>query len=134
MVKSVIKEFIILILLLTAIVLLFALILYDYNPTNKTIPEHVAAYTLPDEVKTELESSLSGEERIVKTYQIDGADLNRYQKMDEYNPGRVKPYALYNSTLNELQVVENTMENNVEGNVVEESPSSNGIFFNTPGK
>lgn len=126
MVKSIVKEFIILLLLLIAIILIFAIILYDYNPFNKTIPEKVAEYSLPIDVEKELASTLNPEERIVKTYQIDGTDLSKFKKEDEYNPGKIAPYSLYNSTMNGL-----TGGNEVVG---DDSPTSGGVFFNNPGK
>lgn len=109
MIKSVIKEFIILLLLLITVAILLAIVFYDYNPLNKTIPKKIDTYTLPEEVETELSNSLNlQEDRIVKTYQIDGTDLNKYKKENEYNPGKIKPYSLDNT--------------------------SNGVFFDNPGK
>ena len=126
MIKSIVKEFIILLLLLIAIILLFAIILYDYNPLNKTIPEKVAEYSLPKDVEKELESTLNEEERIVKTYQIDGTDLSKFKKEDEYNPGKIEPYSLYNSVL----------EGEIGNNEITDTPTpgTNGIFFDNPGK
>lgn len=126
MLKSIVKELIILLLLLIAIILLFAILLYDYNPLNKTIPEKVQAYTLPKNVEKELESTLNEEERIVKTYQIDGTDLSKFEKEDEYNPGKIAPYSLYNTTINGI----------IDNNEISDSPTpgTNGIFFNNPGK
>lgn len=125
MVKSVIKEFFILILLLAIIVLLFAIILYDYNPLNKTIPQKVAEYSLPRDVKKELETTINEEERIIKTYTVDGTDLSRFKKEDEYNPGKVAPYSLYNTTIS----------GEVGGNQVDpQDPPSGGVFFNNAGK
>ena len=46
MVKSVIKEILIMLLLCIAIVLIFGLLFYDYIPTNKMIP-----VTLPTEIE-----------------------------------------------------------------------------------
>ena len=125
MIKSVLKEFIVLILLLIVIILLFAIILYDYNPLNKTIPEKVEEYTLARDVEKELETTLNAEERIVKTYKIDGTDLNKFKKQDEYNPGKIEPYSLYNSVF----------DGYVDGNETTNPPTpGNGIFFNNPGK
>ena len=52
MVKSVIKEILIMLLLCIAIVLIFGLLFYDYIPTNKMIPAK-EAYVTPNEVKEE---------------------------------------------------------------------------------
>ena len=124
MVKSIIKELFILILLLITIVLIFAVILYDYNPLSKTMPKQVEAYTLPEEVQTELEGSLGEEEKIIKTYQVDARDLDKFKKNDEYNPGKIEPYSMYNSV---------EQPNSVDGEN-NNSQTGNGLFFNTPGK
>ena len=50
MAKTVIKELIIILLLCLAIILLFGILLYEYVPITKTIPNPVS-YTTPDEVK-----------------------------------------------------------------------------------
>ena len=134
MFKSVIKEFIILILLLIAIVLIFAILLYDYNPLNKTIPKKVEAYVLPEDVQIELDNTLNGEEKIVKTYQIDGIELDKYEKENEYNPGKIEPYSLYNSTIKEIKPAENSAVKNTTEGTQTENNTSEGVFFNIVGK
>ena len=53
MAKKVIKEIIIMLLLCLAIILILGVLLYEYVPSNKIIPEEVS-YTTPEEVKEEL--------------------------------------------------------------------------------
>ena len=50
MTKSILKEIIIVLLLCLAIILVLGILLYEYVPMSKTIPNQVA-YTTPEEVK-----------------------------------------------------------------------------------
>ena len=63
MFKSVIKEILIMLLLCVAIVLILGVIFYNYIPTNKAIPNKLAAYTTPENVKTEIEEELEAAEK-----------------------------------------------------------------------
>ena len=56
MAKSIIKEIIIILLICLAIILVLGILLYEYVPISKTIPNEVA-YTTPSDVKEELLSS-----------------------------------------------------------------------------
>ena len=47
MAKSIIKEIIIILLLSLAIILVLGILLYEYVPTNKTIPNS-SSYTTPE--------------------------------------------------------------------------------------
>ena len=53
MTKSILKELIIVLLLCLAIILVLGILLYEYVPITKTIPNQVA-YTTPEDVKQEL--------------------------------------------------------------------------------
>lgn len=94
MVKVVFREILIILLLCAAILLLLGVVLYDYNPTNKVIPNKVA-YTIPDNVKSELEES-STKQNVLKiepkVYTIEGTDLNVYKKSKTYNPSKQNPF------------------------------------------
>ena len=84
MAKSIIKELIIVLLLCLAIILVLGILLYEYVPVSKTIPNEVS-YTTPEEVKEELlTSSDVDENQIVMTYEIDSTDLNNYKKIQNY--------------------------------------------------
>ena len=86
MAKSIIKELIIVLLLCLAIILVLGILLYEYVPVSKTIPNEVS-YTTPEEVKEELlTSSDVDENQIVMTYEIDSTDLNNYKKIQNYKP------------------------------------------------
>ena len=88
MAKSIMKELIIVLLLCLAIILVLGILLYEYVPVSKTIPNEVS-YTTPEEVKEELlTSSDVDENQIVMTYEIDSTDLNNYKKIQKYKPGK----------------------------------------------
>lgn len=93
MAKSIIKELIIVLLLCLAIILVLGILLYEYVPVSKTIPNEVS-YTTPEEVKEELlTSSDVDENQIVMTYEIDSTDLNNYKKIQNYKPGKANPFS-----------------------------------------
>lgn len=108
MAKKVIKEIIIVLLLCLAIILLLGLLLYDYVPMAKVVPEPVS-YVTPEEVQEELLSANGVDEsQIVMTYQIDSTDLSNYKKIQDYKPGKTNPFSSYETGT----TGENTTNNN----------------------
>ncbi len=104
MTKNILKEIIIILLLTLAIILLIGVLLYDYVPMNKVIPEKVK-YTASEEVKqisTELNEKK--EEIPITSYTVTSTDLNDYKKVKEYIPGRKNPFG----------TIEEQVENNKE--------------------
>ena len=92
MVKNIIKEVIIILLLALAIILILGIMLYEYVPSNKIIPETIA-YITPESVQQELQTSNEVDStEVVITYQIDSTDLKNYQKINEYIPGKKNPF------------------------------------------
>lgn len=93
MVKSVIKELILVLLLCLAIILVLGILLYKYVPLSKTLPSEVA-YTIPAETKEELAASEHiDDSQIVMTYTVNAADLNNFQRTQNYKPGKANPFA-----------------------------------------
>ncbi len=92
--KAFIKEFIIILLLLFAIILVLAVFLYDYIPTSKVVPK-VEAYEAPNSIKQELEASIEDSEKEATqiVYEIDGTDLKNYEKSKDYQKGKVNPFS-----------------------------------------
>lgn len=98
MVKNIIKEIIIMLLLCLAIILILGILLYEYVPSSKIIPEQVS-YITPEDVKEELSKTENVDsENPVLTYSIDSTTLNNYQKINTYVPGKSDPFASYDST------------------------------------
>ena len=105
MAKSIIKEIIIVLLLCLAIMLVLGILLYEYVPITKTIPNEVS-YTTPENVKEELLSSSEVDDsQIIMTYEINSEDLSNYRRVQDYKPGKANPFSSYEST------GENTTEN-----------------------
>ncbi len=93
MTKSILKEIIIILLLIFAIILLLGVLLYDYVPMNKVIPQDVK-YVAAEDTKIALdEKKATDSESVVLTYEVTATDLKNYQKVNEYNAGRKNPFA-----------------------------------------
>lgn len=98
MAKSIMKELIIVLLLCLAIILVLGILLYEYVPMSKTIPNEVA-YTTPEDIKQELLSSSDiDESQIVMTYEINEEDLNNYKTIKNYKPGKANPFSSYETS------------------------------------
>ena len=143
MAKSVIKELIIVLLLCLAIILILGILLYEYVPISKTIPNEVA-YSTPSEVKEELNSdSEVDDSKIIMTYEVNQNDLNNYKKVQDYKPGKANPFAPgttggNNTTQNGSSNGENanagsTTENNSQNQSSTGNSSSGGNYFPNKG-
>ena len=161
MAKVIIKEIGILLLLTIAIILVLAIVFYDYIPNNKTVPIQMEAYDIPEDIKIELQKSTE-EENIVKTFYIDNADLDSYESSKDYNKGKANPFANYstnqndnssdtsngnssnsnnNSNNNNSNDNNNnstdrnqTSNNNSNDNVDEQEDTDKEVYITTPGK
>lgn len=126
MAKNVFKEIIIVLLLILAIILVLGVILYKYVPANKLLPEEIS-YVTPQSVKEQLITIKdANEDDVILTYELNGADLYNYQRINEYKPGKSNPF----STLNQ-ENVENSSESgsntttNGSSSTTQNSSSSN---------
>lgn len=150
MVKSVIKELILVLLLCLAIILVLGILLYKYVPLSKTLPSEVA-YTIPAETKEELAASEHiDDSQIVMTYTVNASDLNNFQRTQNYKPGKANPFAAVgepaanpgtansgNGTTNNNQGSNNNNNSNTNTNGNTNSnnsgSSSEGKFFQNTG-
>ena len=94
MFKIIIKEIIIILLLLLAIILALGVFLYDYIPTNRTIPT-VEKYETSQTVKEELDEQITKDETVLVTYEITSADLKKLEKSKDYKKGKSNPFSAY---------------------------------------
>lgn len=136
MVKSIFKEIIIILLLTLAILLVLGIILYDYNPISKKVPDKVAEYSLSEEIENELSETINAMEtqNIVKTYEITSADLKKYQATNDYDKGKVNPFLWVteeNVNTDNTQNTNNTENNQTNTNTAN---TSQGEFLNVVGK
>ena len=98
MAKKVIKEIIIMLLLCLAIILILGVLLYEYVPSNKIIPDEVS-YTKPEAVQEELSKSEDVDnDEVILTYSVDSTDLDNYERINTYVPGKPNPFSPYNET------------------------------------
>lgn len=131
MAKTVIKELIIILLLCLAIILLLGILLYEYVPITKTIPNPVS-YTTPDEVKQELASTGGVDEsQIIMTYEVDMADLNNYKRIQDYKPGKANPFSSYETTGTNTTENGSTTGNSSQTGNTGNSTSGSGTTTNT---
>ena len=130
MVKSIIKEAIIMLLVCLAILLVLCILLYDFIPSNKVLPAEVS-YQASEEIQKELDSAVSGENtKVVLSYEVTATDLKNYEKSDDYNAGKVNPFSAYiekpegetNSNGNNV----NTGSNSGSTSSPNKQPSGNG--------
>lgn len=132
MVKTIFKEVFIILLVCIAIILIMAVIFYNYIPTNKIIPAKVTAYKTPENIETEITEDTIGSYTTQETeYTIDNTDLTQYQVTQSYNPGKPDPFAEYS----EANVTGNTAEpsgnNSVDRNTTDNYYTSENINTGT---
>lgn len=157
MAKTIIREIIIMLLLCLAIIVVLGLLLYDYVPMSKVVPEPVS-YTTPENVKQELQASGEVDEsQVIMTYEVDATDLKNYQNVKNYNPGKANPFSSYDpegnkntttttttsgvggtassasSTTNNNQSQNNSNNTSNTTSNISETPSSGGQFFQDKG-
>ena len=128
MIKSIIKEIIIVLLLLLAIVLALGVLFYDYIPTNKLVPS-VETYATSESVKAELNEQVTNEETVLVTYEITAGDLNTYAKTNQYKKGKANPFSTYEDPTpdeNTIGDVNNT--NSINANVNSNSTKGNNFY------
>lgn len=128
MAKSIIKELTIVLLLCLAIILVLGILLYEYVPMSKTIPNQVA-YTTPEDVKAELQASDQVDEsEIVMTYEINSDDLNNYKRIQDYKPGKANPFSSYQTQ----EITKNTQtDSSISGQQNNTTTSSSSTNSNT---
>ena len=130
MFKSIIKEIFIMLLLCIAIVLILGVIFYNYIPTNKTIPNKLATYTTPENIKEKIEEQISESEKEEITYQIDATDLKMYRQTDSYTTGKRNPFSesLDVGNVNNTNNTGNNQETNTNTDI--KNDSKNTLFYN----
>lgn len=137
MAKSILKEIIIILLLGIILVLLLGILFYNYMPNSKTLPAKVQEYALDEDVKQELSKELNNinSEEIVKTYRVDATDIERYEKTNDYDKGKINPFAIDTTGTQDTNnnVSTGNGNNNENSNNTTINPSKDN-FLNTTGK
>lgn len=139
MAKNIFKEIIIILLLCLAVILILGVLLYEYIPFNKEIPEKVS-YVTPQNVKEVLQTVDGVEEdKVILTYELEQTDLNNYKRVNDYKPGKANPFSSYkteeeNTTNDGNTTTGNTTGNSTSGSNTQNSGSnSNTGFFQNKG-
>lgn len=123
MAKTILKEIMIILLICIAIILIMAVIFYNYIPTNKIIPTKVTAYQTPENIQVEIsENTIGSYTTQEKEYKIDNTDLSKYQVSQSYNPGKPDPFSEYSE---ENITGNNTTENSGNSNYLDQNTSDN---------
>lgn len=116
--KSIIKEIFIILLTCVAIVLIMAVIFYNYIPTNKVVPTKVTAYKTPENIESEITADTIGNYTTQEeNYTVEQTDLNKYKQTKSYNPGKPDPFVEYKE-----EVVTNNEV--TQGNTTTTNPST----------
>ena len=127
MIKSILKEIIIVLLLCAIILFVLGILFYDYNPINKVVPNKIA-YTVPENVRNELQENVQNTLSVEnKVYTIEGSDLNIYKKSKAYNPSKENPFASTSSE--DANTTNNTLKTNT--NSEQGKNTANGTKTNT---
>lgn len=128
MIKSIIKEILIIMLLVIAILLILGILFYDYVPTTEKIPTAVVEYKLPADMQEELNETLKSTEtqNLVQTYSVNGEDLHDYEESNDYEKGKPNPFA---ATVTNEEITNNT-SNNESSNDKNQGSTNSGSFLN----
>ena len=116
--KIVFRETIIALLVSIAVLLILSVVLYNYMPSNKVIPETVE-YTPTKEIQEQLSSAVEDTSKeVIVTYEVTANDLNNFEKTNEYNPGKANPFAAASESSTEDTTGNSTGEttNSTNGN------------------
>ena len=137
MAKKFIKEMMIMLLICLAIILILGVLLYEYVPSNKIIPEEVS-YTTPTAVQEELSKGENVEnDEIILTYSVDSTDLDNYERINTYVPGKPNPFSPYDETVEEENIIQSGDTSNTDNNTISESSteknntihSKNSVYY-----
>ena len=135
MIKSIIKEIFIILLVCVAIVLVMAVIFYNYIPTNKVVPTKVTAYQTPENIESEITADTIGNYTTQEeNFTVEQTDINRYKQTKSYNPGKPDPFAEYteevvtgNTTDGENGTTANTTRPTANPNVTDNYYTSQNV-------
>ena len=127
MIKTALKEIVVMILLCTAILLAFGIVFYEYIPLSKTVPNKVK-YSPPNDVKAELEYEVVAESTtpVTITYSVTASDLSQYKSEQVYQPGNPNPFQPYSIGNSNSVIINGT------GNEAGTSTKTNSSSNDTP--
>lgn len=132
--KTIVKEIIIVLLLILAILLVLGIFFYDYIPMNKVVPK-IEQYEAPKNVKEELEENIEEKEDTMTPIvrEINGSDLNLYEKTKDYQKGKVNPFADTSSGIENNGNTNAQNGNNTNNNNNSNNNNSEGTYLPSTG-
>ena len=129
MTKNILKEIIIMLLLCLAIILVLGVLLYEYVPSNKVIPEKVS-YIPSEQIQKDLQETVSLEDsQVILTYEVNSSDLKNYERVKDYKPGKANPFSSYENDAKKQGQSTNSKSGNTE--TTNNSQTSNSNNTNT---
>ena len=86
---KVIKEIIIMLLICLVLMLIFAILFYEYIPSRKVVAE-ITTYQANDETQQLLSDTIDSQQdtRPIYTYEVTSSELKGFEKTNEYVPGK----------------------------------------------
>lgn len=151
--KSLIKEIFILILLLILIMLILAVALYDFIPSDITIPDEItyASDSITTSIKQEIAYTNGGDMNAdqsqtelvtsLKSYSITSSDLAVYEQKGVYDKANSNPFdyaeepAPETNTTTDTNTTNNTTTNGTTNQTAtpgQTNQSNTGTFFEKP--
>ena len=144
-----IKELFIIALLFVVIMFIIGILVYDFIPTNKVVPQaieytadstvtatlqEITADLASQSTTTDSSSNYDETESLLKSYSIGKSDLSNYKSKNAFESGKPDPFSEYtepdaNTAAN---TVANTTGNNATTNTSKGNSNTSGTFFEKP--
>ena len=118
---KVIKEIIIMLLICLVLMLLFAILFYEYIPSRKVVAE-ITTYQANDETQQLLSDTIDSQknEKPIYTYEVTSSELKGFEKTNEYVPGKANPFASVTEGTEDPNSVTNNTTNSNNSNTTNE--------------
>lgn len=123
-----IKDFIISLAMIFAILLVLSILLYDKTSLTKIVPV-AEEYKLSDKMNEEMQEQVLEENKdLITTYYLDASDLRKYEKSSEqYRKGKANPFAEESSEAEENNSNSTNASTSTKKN---ETTNSEGFYDN----
>lgn len=115
MTKVIIKQGILTLLTCIIIALVFIVVVYQgILQQNNVIPAKVQQYETPANIISEIVEDVDEQEFEVKNevYEVTDSDLDKYKRIQSYNPGKSDPFAEYSESSDSTDSNVDTKNNN----------------------
>ena len=119
---KVIKEIIIMLLICLVLMLLFAILFYEYIPSRKVVAE-ITTYQANDETQQLLSDTIDSQknEKPIYTYEVTSSELKGFEKTNEYVPGQANTFSSVTEGTEDPNSVTNNTTNSNNSNTTNEN-------------